>query len=354
MKSKVARTAFGPRPSAVGLTSSEFRGPGTHRNRPAIIRWITTNRSSSSTQTMRLPSRRRARTRRPSMLDTGGVTDRSRKGLASRTRWSVCPTILELRAWRYSSTSGSSGTGTLSGFGLPAAGFRYNRWMMRSMRLPSVAALAALALLSGTAVLVAAKIKVEAQRAANANFEVIKTYTWLPSPPPMTDVAPGVMRDPKVVQAELDPIIVAAVDREFTTRGITKVAEGGDVQVVYYLSHGTSMATSTMGSYYQYATDFYVGGVYGGQTTYAQVIEEGSIVARHRRRPPRHLARHGQREDQPRERRREAPEGDRRGHAEDVREVPEEVARAFRPARPPTGSSPQGAAAPAPERTAAR
>ena len=150
--------------------------------------------------------------------------------------------------------------------------------MMRSMRLPSVAALAALALLSGTAVLVAAKIKVESQRAANANFEVIKTYTWLPSPPPLTDVAPGVMRDPKVVQAELDPIIVAAVDREFTARGIKKVAEGGDVQVVYYLSHGTSMATSTMGSYYQYATDFYVGGVYGGQTTYAQVIEEGSIV----------------------------------------------------------------------------
>ena len=86
------------------------------------------------------------------------------------------------------------------------------------------------------------------------------------------------MRDPKVVQAELDPIIVAAVDREFTSRGIKKVAEGGDVQVVYYLSHGTSMATSTMGSYYQYATDFYVGGVYGGQTTYSQVVEEGSIV----------------------------------------------------------------------------
>ena len=56
------------------------------------------------------------------------------------------------------------------------------------------------------------------------------------------------------------------------------MAEGGDVQVVYYLSHGTDMATSTMGSYYQYATDFYVGGIYGGQTTYAQVVEEGSLV----------------------------------------------------------------------------
>ena len=86
------------------------------------------------------------------------------------------------------------------------------------------------------------------------------------------------MRDPKLVQQELDPIIVAAVNAEFKKRGLTPVTEGGDVKVVYYLSHGTSMATSTMGSYYQYAADFYVGGVYGGQTTYSKVVEEGSLV----------------------------------------------------------------------------
>ena len=135
-----------------------------------------------------------------------------------------------------------------------------------------------MALLAGMVVLVAAKINVEVQFDKNANFEVIKTYTWLPSPPPTTDVAPGMMRDPKLVQQELDPIIVGAVNAEFKKRGLTPVTEGGDVRVVYYLSHGTSINASTMGSYYQYATDFYVGGVYGGQTTYAKVIEEGSLV----------------------------------------------------------------------------
>jgi hypothetical protein len=150
--------------------------------------------------------------------------------------------------------------------------------MIRSARFPWAAAIAAIALLAGMAVLVAAKIDIEVHRAKDANFEVIKTYTWLPSPPPTTDVAPGLMRDPKVVQQELDPIIVGAVDAEFRKRGLQRVADGGDVQVVYYLSHGTSINASTMGSYYQYAADFYVGGVYGGQTTYVKVIEEGSLV----------------------------------------------------------------------------
>jgi hypothetical protein len=125
---------------------------------------------------------------------------------------------------------------------------------------------------------VSAKTKIEVHHDRNANFGAIKTYTWLPSPPITTDVAPGAMRDPKAVQAELEPIILAAADAHFRKLGLQRVEQGGDVQVVYYLSHGTSMATATMGSYYQYATDFYVGGVYGGQTTYAQVVEEGSLV----------------------------------------------------------------------------
>lgn len=135
-----------------------------------------------------------------------------------------------------------------------------------------------MAVAAGVVVLLAAKIDIEVHRAANANFAAIKTYTWLPSPPPTTQIAPGVVRDPMVVQRELEPIIVSAVDAEFARRGLRKVAENGDVQVVYYLSHGTDMVASTMGSYYQYATDFYVGGIYGGQTTFTKVIEQGSLV----------------------------------------------------------------------------
>jgi hypothetical protein len=147
--------------------------------------------------------------------------------------------------------------------------------MSRSLRAPLVCAL--VAAVAAFAV-VSAKTKIEVHYDRNANFGAIKTYTWLPSPPFTAIAAPGTMRDPKVVQAELEPIILAAADANLRKLGLQRVEQGGDVQLVFYLSHGTSMATSTMGSYYQYATDFYVGGIYGGQTTYSQVVEEGSLV----------------------------------------------------------------------------
>ena len=131
----------------------------------------------------------------------------------------------------------------------------------------------------GTAVLMAAKIEVDVQFNPSANFAAIASYTWLPSPPPTTEAAPGTMVDPLSVQRELDPIIVGAVDAELQKRGIQKRATGGDVQVVYYLSHGASINAHTLGSFYAYAADFYV---YvqpgGGQTTAVRVIEEGSLV----------------------------------------------------------------------------
>jgi hypothetical protein len=128
-------------------------------------------------------------------------------------------------------------------------------------------------------VLLAAKIEVHVQHNPKANFAAIASYTWLPSPPPTTDAAPGTMRDPLTVQRELEPIIVGAVDAQLQKRGMRKEAANGDVQVVYYLSHGTSINASTLGSYYSYAADFYL---YlppgGGQTTSMKVIEEGSLV----------------------------------------------------------------------------
>ena len=147
----------------------------------------------------------------------------------------------------------------------------------RRRNLPLIVAVTSLC--AGTAVLMAAKIEVDVQHNPKANFAAIASYTWLPSPPPTTEAAPGTMRDPLAVQRELDPIIVGAVDAQLQKRGIQKRATGGDVQVVYYLSHGASINAHTLGSYYAYAADFYV---YlppgGGQTTSVRVIEEGSLV----------------------------------------------------------------------------
>ena len=138
---------------------------------------------------------------------------------------------------------------------------------------------ASAALCASAAVLVAARIEITVHHDPYASFAAIASYTWLPSPPPATDVAPGTMRDPLTVQRELEPVIVGAVDAQLQQRGIQKRDTGADVQVVYYLSHGTSVNAATLGSYYAYAADFYV---YvppgGGQTTSVRVIEEGSLV----------------------------------------------------------------------------
>ena len=48
----------------------------SQRNRPAIMRCATRNRSPSSASTIRLPSRRTAFTRRPSAAESGGTAVR--------------------------------------------------------------------------------------------------------------------------------------------------------------------------------------------------------------------------------------------------------------------------------------
>jgi hypothetical protein len=138
----------------------------------------------------------------------------------------------------------------------------------------------AVALLAGGVSVQAAKIKVEARREANVDFSAIKTYTWLPSPPPTMEVAPGVMRDPKVIQAELEPIIISGIDRELARRGWKRV-EGpdADVQIVYYLAHGTGFDASTIGEYYQYATGYaLVVSPLIAPTASVSVYEEGSLI----------------------------------------------------------------------------
>jgi len=78
-------------------------------SRPAIIRWMTSQRSSSKPMATRLPTRRRLRTVRPSAQDSGGSAVRSRNALAKRTLSSGCPTIRASRALIYAEMSGNSG-----------------------------------------------------------------------------------------------------------------------------------------------------------------------------------------------------------------------------------------------------
>jgi hypothetical protein len=139
--------------------------------------------------------------------------------------------------------------------------------------------LTAVTILIGTAA-AAQKITVESQHESEANFDAIKTYRWLQSPPVQRDVAPGVLRDPSEVQKELDPIIVAVADKSLAERGLSPVdSDDADAELIYYLAVGTSFNSSTIGSYYQYATGYaLIVPFWATPTSYLKTYEDGSIV----------------------------------------------------------------------------
>src|SRR5919108_6516645 len=103
--------------AATPILPGTFAPLGFQCSRPAIIRWMTTKRSSSSAMTMRLPSRRTPVTARPTTSASDGSTERSTNGVVSRRRSSRAPVMRSRRASTYTVTSGSSGTAPASSHG---------------------------------------------------------------------------------------------------------------------------------------------------------------------------------------------------------------------------------------------
>lgn len=130
-----------------------------------------------------------------------------------------------------------------------------------------------------TAVIVTAqKLDVESNRDQRADFAAIRTYTWLPTPPATSDVAPDAVQDPELSQTVIGPHIVAAIDRELAGRGLKQIDQGEpDVRVVYYAALHVGMDTHVLGSYYQYTTGWTLPGVPASTTSLA-VYERGSVI----------------------------------------------------------------------------
>ena len=151
--------------------------------------------------------------------------------------------------------------------------------MRFGIRARALAAAMSVALVAAGAIAVA-KSKIDAKRSPNVDFSPIKTYVWLPSPPLTLQAAPGTMRDPKVIQAEVEPWIIGTADRELAAHGWKRVtAPPADVQIIYYLSHGTGFNASNIGDYYQAVTGYaLVVPPYLAPTQSVMVYEEGTIV----------------------------------------------------------------------------
>ena len=151
--------------------------------------------------------------------------------------------------------------------------------MRLGIRARALAAPMTVALAAAGAIAIA-KSKVDAKRSPNVDFSPIRTYVWLPSPPLTLQAAPGTMRDPKLIQAEVEPWIIGTADRELAAHGWKRVtAPPADVQIIYYLSHGTGFNASNIGDYYQAVTGYaLVVPPYLAPTQSVVVYEEGTIV----------------------------------------------------------------------------
>ena len=208
--------------------------------------------------------------------------------------------------------------------------------MRFGIRARSLAAAMSVALVAAGAIAVA-KSKIDAKRSPNVDFSPIKTYVWLPSPPLTLQAAPGTMRDPKVIQAEVEPWIIGTADSALAAHGWKRVtAPPADVQIIYYLSHGTGFNASNIGDYYQAVTGYaLVVPPYLAPTQSVVVYEEGTIVDRHRAGPQCHLARHRDDDDQSRAERCEAEEVGRGPGEEADRQVADEVTEHPRPTAAP-------------------
>jgi uncharacterized protein DUF4136 len=144
----------------------------------------------------------------------------------------------------------------------------------RALRVPAFFAASALVAVAAGA----QKIKIETHRDEQANFNALKTYTWLPSPPSPALVAPDAKGDPTLTPEVIGPHIITAVDRELSARGLIKIENGeADVKVVYYAALAMNMDAAQVGSYYQYTTGW--GTLVGTfATTSTEVYERGSII----------------------------------------------------------------------------
>ena len=125
----------------------------------------------------------------------------------------------------------------------------------------------------------AQKINVDSNRDERADFSKIQTYTWLPTPPAKTNIAPDAVTNPNMSQKVLGPHIIAAVDRQLTLRGLKRIEEGQpDIKVVYYASLNVNVSAAELGSYYQYTTGWATLPLGAAPTSSFEILERGTIV----------------------------------------------------------------------------
>jgi len=125
----------------------------------------------------------------------------------------------------------------------------------------------------------AAGVKVKTEYDRTAAFPALQSYSWLPTPPYLTQVSPEV--GDRFLSADvIDTPFRASVDQALAAKGLKPAPEGAtpDCFLVYYAAFGTTINANVLGEHYAYITGWGSPQVGATPTTALRVLEQGTVV----------------------------------------------------------------------------
>lgn len=128
------------------------------------------------------------------------------------------------------------------------------------------------------AVVLDARVKVQVDHNPKFAFQNVKTWDWSPDSPGQVRMARTQTDDPEAVRRRAEPIILDAMTKEMTARGVAE-AKGRtpDIVATYYLLLTTNMQTQSAGQFLPIVANWGLP-PWPQATTSIKVMNRGSLV----------------------------------------------------------------------------
>ena len=127
------------------------------------------------------------------------------------------------------------------------------------------------------AVVVAAKVKVQTQYDKKFNFSGLHTYGWHPTGKGDVKLLQASGEDPAALRAQLEPMIVRAVEQALGKRGFTAASASPDLDVYYYVLIGPGISAQTMGQFIAPVPEWGIP-PFTPATSSIDMYEQGSLI----------------------------------------------------------------------------
>jgi len=137
--------------------------------------------------------------------------------------------------------------------------------------------LVALALVAGLAVVVAAKVKVQTQYDKQFKFAGLHTYAWHPTGKGDVKLLQASGENPAALRAQLEPMVVRAVEGALARRGFTPASASPDLEVYYYVLIGPGISAQTMGQFIAPVPEWGIP-PFTPATSSIDMYEQGSLI----------------------------------------------------------------------------